>query len=370
MIAAISRMGSAAALARYLHGPGRHNEHRYQGRPGGAVIAGTACARGALDGTTWAKDFHRTAAGADSDRVRRSIWHCSLRAAPTDRAMDDAEWRTIAHEFVGALGIEALPWVAIRHGDDHVHLAVCRVGDDGRVWAGQHDRRLAQQACTAIEQIHQLVKAPRLRSRTRRSEESQIRSGEHGKAQRTGQTPQRVVLAEKVIAVVQNAAGRGRDGFEAECARMGITAAANVASGTGRMSGYTFTDTSVPEADRLVFKASQLHKCLSWTQLASVLDEALARPVDTGAVYSAARRRLDGYAVGWRNRAGVPQEPTSKAVPDLLLQPGRYDTDTRAAVSLAATIRTTQIPSPTQSAPIAPAGGASPFRGQTSRPQR
>lgn len=305
VIAAITRMGSAAALARYLHGPGRHNEHRYQGRPGGAVIAGTACARAVLDGTTWAKDFHRTSAGADSHRVRRPIWHCSLRAAPTDRAMDDAEWRTIAQEFVEALGIEALPWVAIRHGDDHVHLAVCRVGDDGRVWAGQHDRRLAQQACVAIEQTHHLFQAPRLRSRSRRSADSQIRSGEHRKALRTGTTPQRVVLAEKVIAIAQAATGRGRDAFEAECARLGIIAIANVAASTGRMSGYNFSDATVAAEDRLTFKASQLHKQLGWNQLGPILEAVAGSrsgpPTDERA-YLAARQRLTEYGQTWAGR--------------------------------------------------------------------
>ena len=344
MIAAISRGGSAAGLARYLHGPGKHNEHRYQGRPGGGVIAGTASAIGMRDGTAWAKDFHRTAAGANSDRVRRPIWHGSLRAAPTDRVMDDAEWRTIALEFVEALGIDELPWVAVRHGDDHVHLAVCRVGDDGRTWAGQHDRRFAQQACVAIEHAHQLLKAPRLRSRSRRTAESQIRSGEHRKAQRTGVTPQRVVLAEKVITIAQATAGRGRDAFEAECARLGIIAIANVAAGTGRMSGYSFSDAAAAADERLTFKASQLHKQLGWNQLGPTLEAVAGRPPGPAAdqAYLTARQRLAEYAKTWIGRSRpaqfsetTPMPGTGQVRPPL----SDMDADIAKAIGLAGAIR-------------------------------
>ena len=316
MIAAIARGGSAAGLARYLHGPGKANEHAYGGRPGGAVIAGTVGQLGDVDGKGWAKEFHRLAAGHDT--VRRPVWHCSLRAAPGDRVLGDAEWRSLAGEFVEAMSVESFPWVAVRHGDDHVHLAVCRVGYDGEVWKGSHDRRAAQAACTAIEQAHHLEAVPRQRSQGRRGPDSQVRAREHAKAGRTGQTPQRVVLAEKVIAVVQVTAGRGRAGFEAECARMGVAATANVASGTGRMSGYTFTDTAVPEVDRLVFKASQLHKCLSWTQLGTVLDqvvEPIARQsfVDATAVYTETRRQLADYSRTWEARKATGRAGRSVA---------------------------------------------------------
>lgn len=65
--------------------------------------------------------------------------------------------------------------------------------------------------------------------------------------------------------------------------------AANVASGTGRMSGYTFTDTAVPQDERLVFKASQLHKCLSWAQLGPALDQTPPAAADSAGAYPAGR---------------------------------------------------------------------------------
>lgn len=357
MIAAISRMGSAAALARYLHGPGRSNEHTYAGRPGGAVIAGTAGRPGS--GMGWAKDLHRAAAGASNRQVRRPIWHCSLRAAPGDRIMADTEWRQIAAKFTEAMGIEQLPWVAVRHGDDHIHLAVCRVADDGTVWKGSNDRRAAQQACTLIEADHRLEIAPRLRSKPRRGPDSQVRPGEHAKAQRTGRTPQRVVLAEKVIAVVQVTAGRGREAFDNECARVGIITAANVATGTGRISGYTFSDSAVPSGERLVFKASQLHKCLSWAQLAPVLDEATQASADPATVYPTTRNRLTAYAATWQRRSigGTCPLPSPTTVStqtgaaagagsSVIVPAGHYDADIAQAISTATVIRPgTTLPS-------------------------
>ncbi len=40
MIASITRGKDAGALGVYLHGPGRHNEHAYNARVAGMVIAG------------------------------------------------------------------------------------------------------------------------------------------------------------------------------------------------------------------------------------------------------------------------------------------------------------------------------------------
>ena len=51
----------------------------------------------------------------------------------------------------------------VRHADDHVHVVVCRVSDEGKVWHGRNDRRAAQSACTRLELEHGLQTAPRRR---------------------------------------------------------------------------------------------------------------------------------------------------------------------------------------------------------------
>ncbi|MCT2020258.1 hypothetical protein M3D13_02805 [Kocuria marina] len=48
----------------------------------------------------------------------------------------------------------------VRHADDHVHVVVCRVSDEGKVWHGRSDRRAAQSACTRMALEHGLQTAP------------------------------------------------------------------------------------------------------------------------------------------------------------------------------------------------------------------
>lgn len=59
------------------------------------------------------------------------------------------------------MGFEEHPWLMVRHADDHVHVVVCRVNDEGKVWHGRNDRRAAQSACTRLKLEHDLQTAPR-----------------------------------------------------------------------------------------------------------------------------------------------------------------------------------------------------------------
>lgn len=165
MIAKITRGSSAAGLARYLHGPGRGTAHRVvlqdgaEHRGGVVVASNIAGALGSLDGRRWGRWLDR-AAGSRPD-IGQPIWHCSLRCAPGDRVMDDLEWAAAVALFVDALGLpDTVPWVAVRHDDDGVHIAVSRVDDEGRVWHARGDYRAAQRARQAVERAHGLAAAP------------------------------------------------------------------------------------------------------------------------------------------------------------------------------------------------------------------
>jgi hypothetical protein len=58
----------------------------------------------------------------------KPVWHCSVRAAPEDRLLSDAEWAQIAAQVMDRTGLApaddelGVRWVAVRHGSDHVHL--------------------------------------------------------------------------------------------------------------------------------------------------------------------------------------------------------------------------------------------------------
>ncbi|WP_158071282.1 hypothetical protein [Streptomyces sp. CB00455] len=66
------------------------------------------------------------------------VWHVSVRNAPGDRLLSDAEWSKVAAAMVHAAGIaehgdeQARRWIAVRHADDHIHLAATLARQDGR----------------------------------------------------------------------------------------------------------------------------------------------------------------------------------------------------------------------------------------------
>ncbi|MFC8791922.1 relaxase family protein [Streptomyces cinereoruber] len=86
-----------------------------------------------------------------------TVWHCPVRAAPEDPLLTDAQWADIARRIVAAAGIapegdeEACRWVAVRHADDHIHIAATLVRQDGRRPRRDHDIRAVQREARKIE---------------------------------------------------------------------------------------------------------------------------------------------------------------------------------------------------------------------------
>lgn len=89
--------------------------------------------------------------------VSRPVWHCSPRAAPQDPVLANARWAPIARELVAAVGLDRNPWVAVRHGDNHVHILAGRVNAYGEVWRDSKKYGRAVAAVRAIEREHGLV---------------------------------------------------------------------------------------------------------------------------------------------------------------------------------------------------------------------
>jgi hypothetical protein len=93
------------------------------------------------------------------------VWHCSLNLRAEEGALPDERWARIAEEFVNAMGFTdgeyPCRWAAVRHGpskagNDHVHLVVSLVHEDGRKANVWNDRPRAQQACGELERRHGL----------------------------------------------------------------------------------------------------------------------------------------------------------------------------------------------------------------------
>ncbi|MFD0374608.1 mobilization protein [Streptomyces sp. NPDC127112] len=129
-----------AALLEYLFGPGKRDEHIDP-----HLITGWD-----PDVPCPARRPDRIGLGELADlldapvealrgvRPPRHVWHVSVRNAPGDRILSDAEWAEAAAAMVDAAGIaaygdeQACRWIAVRHAGDHIHLVATLARADGR----------------------------------------------------------------------------------------------------------------------------------------------------------------------------------------------------------------------------------------------
>lgn len=118
----------------------------------------------------------------------RHVWHCSLRAATTDRHLSDEEWADIARRVVAATGIapqddpDGCRWVAVRHAPDHIHIAATKVRGDLSTARNWNDYITADRELAAIEKdydLHQVVRGDRTAAKrpTRAEQEKARRAG-------------------------------------------------------------------------------------------------------------------------------------------------------------------------------------------------
>nr|WSY52939.1 relaxase/mobilization nuclease domain-containing protein [Streptomyces sp. NBC_00886] len=94
------------------------------------------------------------------------VWHCSIRAAPEDRILTDAEWATIARRVLHATGIapdgdpDGCRWVAVRHAENHIHIVATKVRGDLRPPRNWNDYHRAMNELRAIEEDFGLTRVP------------------------------------------------------------------------------------------------------------------------------------------------------------------------------------------------------------------
>lgn len=162
------RMGG---LMVYLTGKGRRNEHTEP-----HLVAGDSAMMAWHDDNELGRD-DALAIARHLDRPRRAhdvevkgghVWHCSLSLRAEEGQLTDDKWRELAESFVAKMGFDDAEgtkaptrWVAVRHGlssngNDHVHLVVNLVREDGTKASIHNDHVRAQKACRELEAEHGL----------------------------------------------------------------------------------------------------------------------------------------------------------------------------------------------------------------------
>lgn len=186
----ITRGGRMTGLVMYLAGPGRANEHTDQhlvagdpalmawhgddelNRDAALAIARHLDAPSTVFGTKveaglwkWDEEAGKRVKVGYGDA---HVWHCSLSLRAEEGLKTDDQWAAIARDFVDRMGFgdeegtkAACRWAAVRHGvskagNDHVHLVVNLVREDGTKAVVHRDFARAQTIARELERVHGL----------------------------------------------------------------------------------------------------------------------------------------------------------------------------------------------------------------------
>lgn len=267
MIANITKGRKAVGAILYDFGPGRRDEHVNPRLVAGNVVGTPMQVARAIDHTARLRP-----------EIKAPIWRTSLSVPDEDGILPDGQWGRIAEDFIEAMGFAGAPWVAVRHGDDHVHLTVSRVDWSGQLLTDRWDYRRAREIADRLEEEHGLVRArDRFRAEGPQVRNNELEASNRRRGPDAAVPPEREELRRIVREVRDASRGLGRDAFESGLEDAGVSFRANVAS-TGRMNGYSFTLAGwVDGADEQVWvAASKVAKDLRWAALAPVLGDASA----------------------------------------------------------------------------------------------
>lgn len=196
MIVRVLKAGKdAAGLMRYGFGEGKSNEHTnphlVAGSSGlaaewaGSLSVKDAAQLGRVVEASWRLRYSEqlAMAGVGAGGVSREnltglgahrpgrdhVFHAALSLHPDDPALSDAQWQTVASEYVQGMGFTdggpgvGSTWVAFHHGlsehgNDHLHVVVSLVREDGG-WADtSFSKKESQRVRREIEARHDFLR--------------------------------------------------------------------------------------------------------------------------------------------------------------------------------------------------------------------
>lgn len=339
MITKVVHGWRVGGLVAYLMGPGRAQEHvrphviaSWDGQDAGRQPQQNDAGDLELGPLIRALRAPAVAAGlpeSDEGGKRGYVWHCSARVAAGDRVLSDGEWASIARELLDGSGVAAAGdaggprWVAIRHADDHIHIAAVLVRQDSsrRFWPSHDYPRLRETARRIERRLGLTVTA----SADGTAAKAPGR-GEWEKAKRQGRSPARLELARAVRAAM--AASGDLAGFVAVLESDGYLVELRRAP-SGDPLGYKVARPGDVTADGapVFYSGSKLAPDLSLPRLMRAWEDS-GRGSDAAEPVTAARRRVDSARalVGAARRGDAAEDPdgVAHATRDLLAAVGDW----------------------------------------------
>ena len=203
----------------------------------------------------------------------RPVWHCSMRAAPEDRLLSDAEWAGIARDVMHRTGLcprgqedDAVRWIAIRHGPEHIHLVAMLACQDRTRPRIVNERYRVRDACLAAEQRYGL----RSTAEADRTAARPLSRAETGKAARHGRgEPPRTTLRRHVATAAASAASA--EEFFARLDQAGVLVRLRYSTrNPGQVTGYAVAlpDDTARNGEPVWYGGGKLAADLSWPKLA------------------------------------------------------------------------------------------------------
>lgn len=304
----ITRGDRAGGLMVYLAGEGRANEHENP-----HLVAGDSQIMAWHDDAELSR-ADALAIAAELDAPRRQlgvdvpgghVWHCSLSLAAEEGQLTDDQWGQIASDFVDEMGFSeasgkaACRWVAVRHGvskagNDHIHIAVSLVREDGTKASVWNDRNTAQRVSGELEVKYGLRV---LESRQAGYGVPGVKPAELAKAEKAGVEPVRVTLGRKVRAYATGSADEAE--FVRRCRRGGVLVRPRYASDrTDVVVGYSVAARPPAGESPVWFGGGNLGRDLTLPRLRSGWPDTPEEHTAAVAEWNAAKRDQRPVAPG------------------------------------------------------------------------
>jgi hypothetical protein len=244
VIGKVIRGTHAGRLLYYLYGPGKANEHFDPHLVAGFSDPGELEPERRPDGS---RDFRRLTgllaqplAALAGPGYGKPVWHCSVRAAPADRILSDAEWAQVAAQVMDRTGFApagddlGVRWVAVRHAADHIHLVATLARQDGTRPSTWNDFFRVREACRDAERrLGLTATAPADRTAARRASRAETEQS----ARRGWAEPPRVTLRREVS--VAAAGARTEREFFSRLASAGVAVRRRYSTtNPGQVTGY------------------------------------------------------------------------------------------------------------------------------------
>ena len=236
----------------------------------------------------------------------KPVWHCTVRAAPGDPDLGDGAWMRIAGEIMDRTGLsrygeedQGVRWVAVHHGENHIHIVATLARQDGRRARLDNDFYRIGEALRDIEKEYGL----QVVARADRTAADRPTRAEQEKAARAGRAePTRMTLQRQVAAAAAGA--RSEPEFWADLDKRGVLVRLRHSThNPGEVTGYAvgLPGDATATGEQIWYGGGKLAPDLSLPKLRRRWPEHGERAHRQHSAAGSARPRLSGHGMTSRS---------------------------------------------------------------------